>query len=121
MVSLGRLSKNEIKESSDLTNLLYTLHVTPIFDAIGIKEIGEETNIDPTLQDLRDIIRSGKLYIPNDKPHLTPYKQVSEITILRNGKSLKQDKIILLTLYMERSYVWLRMDPTQGKMLYKGV
>ena len=56
MVSLGRLSKNEKKESSDLTNLLYTLHVTPIFDAIGIKEIGEETNIDPTLQDLRDII-----------------------------------------------------------------
>ena len=50
------LSKNEKKESSDLTNLLYTLHVTPIFDAIGIKEIGEETNIDPTLQDLRDII-----------------------------------------------------------------
>ena len=50
------LSKNEKNESADLTNLLYTLHVTPILDAIGIKEIAEETNNDLTLQDLRDII-----------------------------------------------------------------
>ena len=48
------------------------------------------------MQDLRDIICSGKLYIPNDEPHLTPYKQIiSEITVLSNGTLLKQDKIIL--------------------------
>ena len=80
-IPLETLSKNEKTESTDLTNL-YTLHVTPILDAIGIKEIAEETNNDRTLQDLRDIIRSGKLCIPNDKPHLTPYKQIiSEITV----------------------------------------
>ena len=79
-----------------MTNLLYTLHVTPILDASGIKEMVEETNNDPTLQDLRDIIRSGKLYIPNVKPHLTPYKQIiSEMTVLSSGTLLKQDKIIL--------------------------
>ena len=86
------LSKNEKNESADLTNLLYTRHVTPILDAIGIKEIAEETNNDPILQDLRDIIGSGKLYIPNDKPHLTPYKQIiSEITVFSNGTSSKQN------------------------------
>ena len=36
------LSKNEKNECADLTNLLYTLHVTPILDTIGIKEIAEE-------------------------------------------------------------------------------
>ena len=43
------LPKNEKNESSDLTNLLYTMHVTPILDAIGIKKIAKETNNDPTL------------------------------------------------------------------------
>ena len=48
------------------------------------------------MQDLKDIIQSGKLYIPNDKPHLTLYKQkISEITVLSNGTLLKQNKIIL--------------------------
>ena len=90
------LSKNEKNEFAGLTNLLYTLRVTQIFDVIGIKEIAEETNNDLTLQDLRDIIRSGKLYIPTNKPHLTPYKQIiSEIRVLNNGTLLKQDKIIL--------------------------
>ena len=80
-------------ESADLINLFYTL---PILDAIGIKEMAEETNNDPTLKDLRDIIRSEKLFISNDKPHLAPYKQIiSEITVLNNGTLLKQGKIIL--------------------------
>ena len=48
------------------------------------------------MQDLKDIIQCGKLYIPNDKPHLTPYKQIIfEITVLNNGTLLKKDKIIL--------------------------
>ena len=79
-----------------MIKLLYTLHVTPILDAIGNKEIAKETNNDPTLKDLTDIIRSGKFYISNDKPHLTPYKQIiSEIMVLNNGTLLKEDEIIL--------------------------
>ena len=46
----------EKNESADLTILNYTLYVTPILDAIGIKEIAEETNNDSKLKDLRDII-----------------------------------------------------------------
>ena len=93
---LGDTFKKWKNESADLTNFLYTLHITPILDAIGIKEIAEETDNDSTLKDLRDIFRSGKRYIPNDKPHDTPYKQViSEIKVLNNGTLLKQDKIIL--------------------------
>ena len=51
------LSKNEKNDSADLTNLLI-----PILDAIGIKEIAEETNNDPTLQDLRDNLKEKTLY-----------------------------------------------------------
>ena len=86
----------EKNESADLTNLNCTLYVTPILDAIGIKEIAEETNNDSKLKDLRDIIRSGKRYIPKDKLHLTPYKEIiSEMTVLNNAILLKQDIIIL--------------------------
>ena len=54
------LSKNE-------KNKIYTLYVTPILDTIKIKEIAKKNNNDSTLKDLRDIIQSGKPYIPNDK------------------------------------------------------
>ena len=43
------LNNFERKESDDLTNLLYTLHATPVIDAIGIKEIAEHTTKDPVL------------------------------------------------------------------------
>ena len=47
MVFLGRhLQKMKKNESTDLANLLYTLHVTPILEAIKIKEIAEKTNND---------------------------------------------------------------------------
>ena len=81
-----------------MIKLLYTLHFAPILDAIGIKEIAKETNNDPTLKDLTDIIRSVKFYISNDKPHLIPYKQIiSEIMVLNNGrkKTIEEDEIIL--------------------------
>ena len=91
MVSLGRyFQKMKKMNPLTLTTFLTLSMLTPILDAIGIEEIGEETNNDPTLKDLRDIIRSEKLYIPNDKSHLTPYKQIiSEITVLNNGTLFK--------------------------------
>ena len=95
------LNNFEKKESGDLTNLLYTLHVTPVIDAIGIKEIAEHTTKDPVLYELRELIKSGKNYIPKNKPFLNPYREIlSEITYVANGTLLKQDKIILPeTLY----------------------
>ena len=40
------------KESDDLTNLLHTLHVSLVIDAIHIKEIAKYTSNDPILNDL---------------------------------------------------------------------
>ena len=47
-LSWDLLTKFEKKVSDDLANLLYT-HVTPVIDAIGIKEIAEHTTNDPIL------------------------------------------------------------------------
>ena len=115
-----RLSKNEKKWIWWLDQpSLYIACYTPIPDAVGIKEIAEKTNNDSTLQDLRDIIRSRKLYIPNDKPHVTPHKQIiSEITVLNNGTLLKKDKIILPNSLHEKV---ISLDPTKIKMLWNGV
>ena len=84
------LNNFEKKESDDLKNLLYTLHVTPVIDAIGIKEIAEHTTEDPVLYELRELIKSGKNYIPKNKPFLNPYREIlSEITHVANGTLLK--------------------------------
>ena len=95
------MTKFEKKKSDDLANLLYTLHVTPVLDAIGITEIAELTVKDPVLNELRELIKSGRNHIPKNKPCLNPYREIlSEITYVANGTLLKQDKIILTeTLY----------------------
>ena len=53
-LSWDLLNMFEKKESDDSTNLLYALHVTPVIDAIGIKEIAEHTTKDPVLYELRE-------------------------------------------------------------------
>ena len=58
------MTKFEKKESDDLANLLDTKHFTPVIDAIGIKEIAEHTTKDPVVNELRELIKSGKKYIP---------------------------------------------------------
>ena len=98
------MTKFEKKKSDDLASLLYTLHVTPVVDAIGIKKIAELTVKDPVLNELRELIKlikSGRKYILKNKPCLNPYREIlSEITYVANGTLLKQDKIILTeTLY----------------------
>ena len=103
-LSWDLLTKFEKKESDDLANLLYTLHVTPVIDAISIKEIAKHTTKDPVLNELKGLIKSGKNYIPKNKPCLNPYHEIlSEITYVADGTLLKQDKIILPeTLYKKQ-------------------
>ena len=50
-------------ESDDLTNLIYTLHASPVIDTIVIKEIVEHTAEDQILNELRKL-KSGENYIP---------------------------------------------------------
>ena len=90
---MGFIEQVEKKKSDDLTNLLYSLHVSPVVDTIGINEITEHSLKDPILNEL---IKSGKNYIPKSKPNLNPYREIlSEIRCVSNGTLLKHDKIIL--------------------------
>ena len=76
-----------------LTNQLYTLHVSSVIDAIGIKEIAEHTSKDSILNEL---IKADKNCIPRSKANLNPYQEIlSEITLVSNRTLLKHDKIIL--------------------------
>ena len=75
------LNKFENKKSDDLTNLLYTLHVSAVINAIGNNEIAEHTSKDPILNGLIELTKSGKNYIPKRKPSLNPYREIlSQIT-----------------------------------------
>ena len=51
-------------EANDLTNLLYTLHATPIMDHIGIGAIAIATKEDAVLQEISGYIQKGRTWIP---------------------------------------------------------
>ena len=87
-----------------MLSLLYTLHVSPVIDAIGIKEIAGHTSIDPILNKLRKLIKSGKNYISKSKPNLNRSREIlSEITCVSNGTLLKHDKIVLPKTLFEKA------------------
>ena len=97
------MTKFEKKESDDLANLLYTLNVTPVIDAISIKEIAEHTTKDPVLNELRELIKSGKKYIPKNKPWLNPYREIlSEITYVANGTLLNRTRLFYLKCFTKK-------------------
>ena len=60
------VSKSEREESNNLGKLLYTLHVTPVLDALEIREIAEHFQTDTTLTNLKDLIVNSKTYIPEN-------------------------------------------------------
>ena len=103
-MSWDLLNKFEKNESDDLTNLLYTLHISPVIDVIAIKEIAEHTTKDPILNEFRELIKSDKNYIPKSKPNLNPYREIlSEIICVSNSTLLKRDKIILPKIIFEKA------------------
>ena len=90
------LPKDIKKEANELVHLLYTLHLSPVLDAIGIRDIAIETKKDPVLRKLTKLIKSGKTYIPKHERELKQFsKIIPEITCLQNGTLVKQDRIIL--------------------------
>ena len=90
------LNKFEKKESDDLTNVQYTLNVSAVLDAMGIKEIfqntSEHTSKDPILNELRKLIKSDKNYIPKKNPNLNPYGDILSESV-SNGTLVNHDKI----------------------------
>ena len=74
------LSKSIKAESDEVTNLLYTLRLSPIMDALGIKEIATCTSEDPVLSKVQQLIKDGKPFIPKNDAVLAPFRQIfSEI------------------------------------------
>ena len=90
------LSKSIQSESDEVKNLLYTLRLSPILDALGIKEIALATSSDPVLSRLQRMIGQGVSFIHKNDAKLSPFRQIfSEIACLPNGTLLYQDRIIL--------------------------
>ena len=87
----------EKEAAEDINNYLYTLHTTPIIDRITLKQIAEETSKDKTLSRLKQIIETGKPFIPKtEKGEILKFQPfLSEITVTGNGILLKADRIIL--------------------------
>jgi hypothetical protein len=65
---IEKLPTSQQGEADDLNNLLYTLHITPIMDHIGISEIAKSTASDRTLAYILDLIKMGRTWIPKDAP-----------------------------------------------------
>ena len=93
---LEKLPLEEQTETSDLNNLLYLLHTTPIMDHIGIARIAKHTSEDRILQDLRAHVENGQTWIPKDNKELSKFATIlPEITVTGNGILLKGERIIL--------------------------
>ena len=94
---ISQLSIEEQGEPDYLTNLLYTLHTTPIMDHIGLAMIAEHTTNDHTLRKLRDIVTKGQTWIPKDADSkLRKFQKIlPTITVTGNGILLKDERIIL--------------------------
>ena len=87
-----------------MTNLLYTLDVSPEIDAIGIKEISEYTLKNSILNKIRELIKSGKNCIPINQSRLNHYCEIlSEIKYVSSGTLLKHDKIIFPEILFEKA------------------
>ena len=94
---LNLLSAQEKSESSNLNNLLYLLHTTPIMDKITLSKIATDTAKDATLAKLISLLKEGKTYIPKGSNHeLKKFQQILNlITVTGNGILLKEERIIL--------------------------
>ena len=91
-MSWDLLNKFEKLKSDDLTNLSIIYQIT------------EHTTKDPVLNKLRELIRSGKNYIPKSKPNLNHYYKIfSEKTCVSKGTLLKQDTVILSETLFEKA------------------
>jgi len=91
------LSDKEKSEASDLNNLLYLMHTTPIMDKITLSRIATETAKDPILTELKTLLKEGKMYIPKSaKEELKRFAEImGQITITGNGILLKDERIVI--------------------------
>jgi hypothetical protein len=110
------LPKSVKEEADAVTNLLYHLHLAPIVDAIGIREIAHETSRDPCLSEIQKLLAEGKTFIPKRNQQLAPFRQVfPEIMSLANGTLVLQDRIILPASLHEKAVRLAHMGAHPGQ------
>ena len=89
----------EQEEANDLNNLLYTLHITPIMDHMGISNISSDTKKDETLSRIVSVIREGVTGITKDMKldqEVMKFKSIfSELTVTGNDVLFKGERIVL--------------------------
>ena len=93
----NKLTLGEKKESSDLDNLLFMLHATPVTDKMDLKVIAKHTKNDTTLKQLSNIVLSGKQWIPKQAPQeVQRFKGIlPELMVTPTGLVLKGERIVL--------------------------
>ena len=80
------------------------MHVTPVLDALWVREIPGHTQTDATSAKLKDLIFHCKTYIPKNLAELQLFRNIfSEITVPNNGTLLKQDQIVLLAYLIKKA------------------
>ena len=110
------LPKSIKAESDEVTNILYTLRLSPIMDALGIKEIAQATTDDPVLSKLHLAIKEGRTYIPKKDTLLAGFRHMfPEITYLPNGTLLFQDRIILPSALHDKAIQLAHMGAHPGQ------
>ena len=85
------------KEADEFSNLLYTLHTTPVVDHISLARISKQTETDEVLSKLAEIIRKGSLDVGrNQDARLKKFKPIlSELSLTGNGIILKGERMVL--------------------------
>ena len=85
------------KEADEFSNLLYTLHTTPVVDHISLARISKQTETDEVLSKLAEIIRKGSLDVGrNQDASLKKFKPIlSELSLTGNGIILKGERMVL--------------------------
>ena len=85
------------KEADEFSNLLYTLHTTPVVDHISLARISKQTEMDEVLSKLAEIIRKGSLDVGrNQDARLKKFKPIlSELSLTGNGIILKGERMVL--------------------------
>ena len=90
------LTPSEEAETTELNNLLYMLHATPVTDSIDLEKIADATKKDKTLQQLTNIIKNGLHIRKSDDTKIRKFEQlITEISVCGSGILLKGDRIIL--------------------------
>ena len=78
------------------------MHVSPVIDAVGIKEIAANTSKAPIHNEFSELIKSTKNYSVKPTQFKSHRKILSKITCVSNGTLVKRYKIILLKTLFEK-------------------